>query len=73
MPRMQIEGENYATSAVGDEMLEQSVDDGLDQVIVAIDMRDSGTVGCSYYSAQEETLYLMGDIRFAGSESIDSR
>ncbi|ODM16931.1 hypothetical protein SI65_07896 [Aspergillus cristatus] len=35
-------------------------------------MRDSGTVGCSYYSAQEETLYLMGDIRFAGNETIDS-
>lgn len=37
-----------------------------------MDMRDSGTVGCSYYSAQEETLYLIGDIRFAGNETIDS-
>ena len=53
-------------------MLEQSVDDGLEQVIMAIDMRDSGTVGCSYYSSQEETLYLMGDIQFGGSEFIDS-
>ena len=53
-------------------MAEQSVDDDLNQVVVAIDMRDSGTVGYSYYSAQEETLYLMGDIRFAGNESIDT-
>lgn len=51
--------------------LEQSIDD-LGQVIVAIDMRESGTIGCSYYSAQEETLYLMGDIRFAGNDTIDS-
>lgn len=54
-------------------MLQQSIDDALGQVIVAIDMRDSGIVGCSYYSAQEETLYLMGDIRFAGNETVDSR
>ncbi|RJE19960.1 mismatch repair protein [Aspergillus sclerotialis] len=52
--------------------LELSTDDDLDQVIVAIDKKDSGTVGCSYYSAEEETLYLMGDIRFAGAEVIDS-
>lgn len=53
-------------------MLQQSIDDDIGQVIVAIDMKESGTVGCSYYSAQEETLYLMGDIRFAGNETIDS-
>lgn len=52
--------------------MELSTDDDLDQVIVAIDKKDSGTVGCSYYSAEEEKLYLMGDIRFAGAEVIDS-
>lgn len=48
-------------------------DDDLDQVIMAIDKKDSGTVGCSYYSAQEERLYLLGDIRSAGTDTIDSR
>ncbi|KAE8355541.1 muts domain V-domain-containing protein [Aspergillus coremiiformis] len=47
-------------------------DDDLDQVMVAIDMRESGTVGCSYYSAQEETLYLLGDMKSAGIEIVDS-
>ena len=70
--RTQIEIDSYPASIVDDGMLEQSVDDGLEQVIMAIDMRDSGTVGCSYYSSQEETLYLMGDIQFGGSEFIDS-
>ena len=60
------------SNLVDDEILQQSIDDDLGQVIVAIDTRDSGTVGCSYYSAQEETLYLMGDIHFAGNETIDS-
>lgn len=47
-------------------------DDDLDQVIVAIDVRDAGTVGCSYYSAHEEKLYLLGDLPSAGAEVIDT-
>ena len=53
-------------------LYEQSIDDELDQVIVAVDMRESGTVGCSYYSAQEEKLYLLGDLRYSSTEIIDS-
>ncbi|PWY83058.1 DNA mismatch repair protein Msh5 [Aspergillus sclerotioniger CBS 115572] len=53
-------------------LYEQSIDDELEQVIVAVDMRDSGTVGCSYYSAQEEKLYLLGDLRHSSTEIIDS-
>ncbi|KAE8401294.1 muts domain V-domain-containing protein [Aspergillus pseudonomiae] len=52
--------------------IQQLTDDDLDQVIVAVDMRESGTVGCSYYSAQEETLYLLGDMQLAGTEILDS-
>ncbi|PYH87180.1 DNA mismatch repair protein Msh5 [Aspergillus uvarum CBS 121591] len=50
----------------------QPADDELDQVIVAIDSRESGTVGCSYYSVREEKLYLLGDLRNSDSEVIDS-
>ncbi|RAH66189.1 MutS family protein MSH5 [Aspergillus aculeatinus CBS 121060] len=50
----------------------QAADDELDQVIVAIDSRESGTVGCSYYSVREERLYLLGDLRHSDSEVIDS-
>jgi DNA mismatch repair protein MSH5 len=49
-----------------------SSDDDLEQVIVAIDIRESGTVGCSYYSAQEESLYLLGDIRSSSNDAIVS-
>ncbi|KAG2415426.1 hypothetical protein HFD88_006617 [Aspergillus terreus] len=51
---------------------EHSTDDDFEQIIVAIDIRNSGTVGCSYYSAQEETLYLLGDLQSAGAEVVDS-
>lgn len=64
--------QNSISNFVDDEIPRQSIDDDLGHVIVAMDMGDSGTVGCSYYSAQEETLYLMGDIYFSGNETIDS-
>ncbi|KAI9373057.1 muts domain V-domain-containing protein [Aspergillus egyptiacus] len=50
----------------------ESTDDDFDQVIVAIDNKDSGTVGCSYYSAQERKLYLLGDIRHSNTEILDT-
>ncbi|KAE8346592.1 hypothetical protein BDV24DRAFT_175545 [Aspergillus arachidicola] len=53
-------------------LIQQLTDDDLDQVMVAIDIRESGTVGCSYYSAQEETLYLLGDMQSAATEILDS-
>ncbi|KAE8134464.1 DNA mismatch repair protein Msh5 [Aspergillus pseudotamarii] len=52
--------------------IQQLTDDYLEQVMVAIDIRESGTIGCSYYSAQEETIYLLGDMQSAGTEILDS-
>ncbi|KAE8416659.1 DNA mismatch repair protein Msh5 [Aspergillus pseudocaelatus] len=52
--------------------IQQLTDDDLDQVMVAIDIRESGIIGCSYYAAQEETLYLFGDMQSAGTEILDS-
>ncbi|KAJ5752620.1 DNA mismatch repair protein MutS core [Penicillium odoratum] len=49
-----------------------SIDDDLDHVIVAIDIKDYGTVGCAYYSAEEEKMYLLGDSRSGGMETIDT-
>ncbi|GCB22561.1 MutS protein homolog 5 [Aspergillus awamori] len=57
----------------GSGLFEHTVDDELEQVVVAVDVRDSGTVGCSYYSALEEKLYLLGDLlRYSTKEIIDS-
>ncbi|GKZ42071.1 mutS protein msh5 [Aspergillus brasiliensis] len=53
-------------------LFEQPVDDEYEQVVVAVDIRDSGTLGCSYYSVLEEKLYLLGDLRHSSKEMIDS-
>ncbi|KAJ5620019.1 hypothetical protein N7510_004003 [Penicillium lagena] len=47
-------------------------EDGVDHVVAAIDMKDYGTVGCSYYSTEEETIYLLGDTRLGGMETIEA-
>ncbi|CAG8022959.1 unnamed protein product [Penicillium nalgiovense] len=47
-------------------------DDFDDHVIAAIDLKDHGTVGCSYYSAEEEKMYLLGDSRSGDMETIDA-
>jgi len=48
-------------------------DDSNHEVVMAVDMRDRGTIGCCYYAAAKETLYLMADIKAAGLEVIDLR
>jgi DNA mismatch repair protein MSH5 len=51
---------------------EQPETEDFDQIIAAIDMREAGTVGCSWYSAHEEKLYLMEDIKFSNTEILDT-
>lgn len=44
----------------------------MNEIIMAIDMREKGTVGCAYYIAREEKLYLMQDIKMAGLDIVDT-
>ncbi|KAL4985811.1 muts domain V-domain-containing protein [Aspergillus falconensis] len=50
----------------------RSAEDDVDQVIAAIDLREAGTLGCSYYSAPEKILYLLGDIGHSNTGIIDT-
>ncbi|KAJ6121588.1 hypothetical protein N7512_004053 [Penicillium capsulatum] len=47
-------------------------DDDFGHVIAAVDMKEYGTVGCAYYSAEEEKLHLLGDSRLGGMEIIEA-
>ena len=42
------------------EVKEREDSDRLDEVIMAVEMRDRGTVGCAYYLPREQTLYMVG-------------
>lgn len=51
---------------------EREDEDLMNEVIMAIDMRDGGNVGCSFYVAKEERLALLPDVRAGGLEIIDA-
>ncbi|CZS90681.1 related to MSH5-meiosis-specific protein [Rhynchosporium graminicola] len=46
--------------------------DAINEVIMAIDLKDRSTIGCAYYTAREEKLYLVEDIKMAGLDMIDT-
>lgn len=63
----------YQTTDTANEVDQyDSGEDDLGHVIAAIDTKDYGTVGCAYYCAEEEKLYLLGDSRSGGIEAIDA-
>lgn len=39
---------------------------------MAIDMKDNGTVGCAYYVAIDEALFLQEDVPLAGIELVET-
>ena len=50
---------------------EREDNDALNEVVMALDFRDRGTVGCCYYIAKEEKLYFMDDMKFGGMDVIN--
>ena len=46
--------------------------DALNEVIMAVDLRERGTVGCCYYVAQDEKLCFMEDVKFGGVDVVDA-
>ncbi len=56
-----------------DEILEREDNDSLNEIVMAVDLRDRGTVGCCYYIARQEKLYMIEDVKSGGIEVIDTR
>ncbi|KAI7321938.1 hypothetical protein KC315_g8978 [Hortaea werneckii] len=46
--------------------------DSLDEVVMAVNLTERGTVGCSYYAARTEKLYFMEDIKFGSADVVAS-
>lgn len=46
--------------------------EGLDEVIMAIDMKENGSVGSAYYVAIDEALFLQEDVPMAGKEFVET-
>lgn len=55
-----------------DEIREREDADALNEIILAVDMRERGTLGCAYYVAREEKLFVMADLKLAGLDVVDT-
>ena len=47
-------------------------DDSLNEVVMAVDVRSRGTVGCAYYVAREERLHFMEDVKLGGADIVEA-
>ncbi|KAI9735089.1 MAG: MutS protein msh5 [Claussenomyces sp. TS43310] len=56
----------------GDKAEEPEEEDSLNEIIMAVDMRNGGTVGCAYYIARDEKLYLIDDMKLASLDIVDT-
>ncbi len=70
-PRFQDEDVARASESDAEIQAREDSDD-MNEIVMAVDMREKGTIGCSYYVAREEKLYLMQDIKMAGLDIIDT-
>jgi DNA mismatch repair protein MSH5 len=64
-----IRAQNVETE---DEILEREDLDALNEIVMAVEMKERGSIGCAYYIAREEKLCLMEDIKMAGLEVLDT-
>ncbi|KAL6718082.1 chaperone ATPase hsp78 [Lecanora helva] len=56
-----------------DRVVEEREDaDSLNEIILCVDMRNRGTVGCCYYVAREQKLYVMAEVAYGGIEVIQT-
>ena len=50
----------------------EEIDEDLEQVVMAIDRQQKGTIGCAYYVASNETLYCLQDMVNGSLEAIET-
>jgi hypothetical protein len=63
--------EQVEESEAEDDIQRREDADSLNEIIMAVDMKERGTLGCAFYIAREEKLCLMEDIKMTGLDIVD--
>ena len=53
--------------------LDRSIEDSQDEIVMAINANNSGSFGCSYFAANDQSLWLMSDVKYGNVELVDCR
>lgn len=51
---------------------DENEDDSLNEIVLAVDVRNRGTVGCAYYVAREQKLHFMEDMKLGGADIVEA-
>ncbi|KAG9247326.1 muts domain V-domain-containing protein [Calycina marina] len=54
-----------------DDIVARENSDAISEVVIAFEMKERGALGCAYYVAREEKLYMVEDIKMATLDTID--
>ena len=54
------------------EIRERETLDAMNEIVMAIDMKERGSLGCAYYIARDEKVYVMEDVKMASLELLDT-
>ncbi|KAI8957462.1 muts domain V-domain-containing protein [Daldinia sp. FL1419] len=77
LPSSQISANNSSRleddedTPIGDVLSNQD-SDALSEIILAIDMKENGNLGCAYYIAIDETLFLLEDVAMSGTDLVET-
>jgi len=52
---------------------DENLMDDSGEVVMAVDIKEKGTVGCCFYIAREERLSILSDVQFGGKDFINMR
>lgn len=67
LERRQDQGQHEApTAGTEDDIL-----DDMAEIVLAVDVKEKGTVGCCFYSASDERLKILSDAQLGGKEFVD--
>ncbi|KAI1373621.1 muts domain V-domain-containing protein [Hypoxylon crocopeplum] len=64
--------EDNGSNSQADDMLSSEDADALREIIMAIDMKDNGDLGCAYYVAIDEALFLLEDVAMSGLDLVET-
>lgn len=68
LEHVQTRGRRGVPSIIDED--ENLIDDS-GEIVMAVDIKEKGTVGCCFYIAREERLGILSDIQFGGKDFID--
>ena len=71
-PSVQDEVDIFEAGENETDIQEREDCDSMNEVVMAVELKGRGTVGCAYYLAREEKLCMMADISMAGLDIIDT-